>query len=707
MTAVRLSKLLASSLLLSLLACGPQPSGPDAGEDRVDAAALSDASTVGPDAAAAPADSGVGADASVAAVDAGAATDAGTACQADLQTDDRNCGECGRVCELYAAFSKCVSGQCVVDFCAPGYWDVDTQAGDGCEYACLVSGGGVEACDGLDNDCNGVTDDGFDLSSDPNHCGACGTVCALPHAHTACVAVDGAPRCVLVSCLDGFADLDPVLDGCEHSCPVWPATAERCNGLDDDCDGTVDEDGPESGAPCESTCPGGACLGECTSGRTLCSGGTLACLPGQGPELESCNGRDDDCDGATDEGFDLQRDPRHCGQCGHACQLAGAVAACLAGECAIASCLPGAADLDGEADDGCEYTCPVYPPRVETCNGLDDDCNGVTDDASAVAALKPPAAGCHPNPGTPCAGADFVCAGAGGWRCHYGPGVELDAAGALALVEARCDGLDGNCNGQVDESFPDLGVACDNELLGACRDVGKRVCDPGAPTATTCDLSVLPDPVPGAPRTEVCNGQDDDCNGITDDGIVDDMVLITRNGLSFYVDRYEASRPDATASTPGTRDARRCTVAGVLPWTTVSYAEAASACGATGARLCTAAEFQAACEGPSANAFPYGATYQPQTCNGLDYDAFSSSALLHGSALAACLSAEGIYDLSGNAAEWTSTLTGNTGAPLNLSIYLAKGGSYQTPEAGLTCQFTLSRYSSNSKLADLGFRCCK
>jgi hypothetical protein len=346
---------------------------------------------------------------------------------------------------------------------------------------------------------------------------------------------------------------------------------------------------------------------------------------------------------------------------------------------------------------------------VESCNGLDDDCNGVVDDPGPLAAQKPPASGCYPTPGTPCAGADFVCQGTKGWRCNYGPGVEVDQNGKLVLVETKCDGVDGNCNGQVDESF-DVGTACDNGLLGACRDVGKHVCDPADPSQTICDLSFPPDPVPGAPTAETCNGVDDDCNGMVDDGVVDDMLHITSSGMSFYIDRYEASRPDATSTSPGLNEARRCVNANVLPWTFTTQAEAAAACAATGARLCTAAEIQAACEGGVANAYPYGMSYQPLTCNGLDYDGVPGGAnddvLLPTGAAAMCSTANGIHDLSGNAAEWTSTTTGNTGPPQNLVLYMAKGGSYKTPGLGLTCQFTLSRYAANAILPDLGFRCC-
>ena len=636
------------------------------------------------------------------------------ACTADIQNDPLNCGACGHVCDLPGAFPKCVAGQCVIDSCAPGRVDLNQTASDGCEYVCTESNNKVEICDGLDNDCNGVKDDGFDLTSDPNNCGLCGNVCNLAHAKPKCEIVAGFPTCVVDHCDDGYADIDHLAqNGCEYACPVNPPVDEVCNDLDDDCDGRINDGDPGGGQPCASSCPGGQCLGQCTAGTTLCAGSELVCVPGVGPEIETCDGVDNDCDGVVDDGFDLNNDPNNCGACGHVCTLEHAVGGCQGGQCVIVTCLPGFASNDHDASNGCEYACPVTPPTVESCNGLDDDCNGVVDDAAALASQKPPQSGCYPKPGTPCAGADFVCMGADGWRCNYGAGVEVDAQGRLAVVETRCDGIDGNCNGQIDEAFADLDSACDNGAQGACRDSGKRVCDPHDDTKTICDLSFAPDPVPGAPSAEVCNGIDDDCNGIVDDGIVDDMVQVTAGGKTFYIDRYEASRPDATDTSAGVNEARRCVKAQVLPWTHASQAEAAAACAATGARLCTAEEFQAACEGGVGNLYPYGTTYQPTTCNGLDYDGIPGGAndnvlLPTGSLdLISCTTASGIHDLSGNAIEWTSTVTGNTGAPNNLPIYMAKGGSYTSPALGLTCSFSLSRFASNAILPELGFRCCK
>lgn len=653
-------------------------------------------------------------------IDSGSPVDGGTGgagggdCEADLQTDPKNCGMCGKVCALLGAFPKCEAGQCVIESCADGHVDLNGIDSDGCEYLCSESNGGAESCDSKDNNCDGMIDEGFDLVNDVNNCGECGNVCALANATTKCEEVLGSPRCVVDACSDGYKDLDNVAeDGCEYACPVNPPVAEVCNDVDDDCDGQLNEGNPGGGVPCETNCPGGACKGECTAGMTLCAGTAIVCVGGAGPSLEICDTKDNDCDGVVDNGFNLQNDPQNCGACGNACNLTNAVGSCQAGQCVISTCLPGYQSLDASDANGCEYACPVTPTTVESCNGLDDDCNGVVDDMIVVAAQKPPQALCYPTAGTPCAGADFQCTGATGWRCQYGPGVETDANGKLSVVETQCNGIDGNCNGQVDEAWQDLGTECDNGQFGACRDRGVKICDPGDTSQTVCDLSVMPDPVPGAPSAEACNGVDDDCDGATDEGIADDMVEITVGALHFYIDRYEASRPDATNASPGLAEQRRCVTADRIPWTLTTYNEAATACAATGHRLCTAMEMEAACASASGNAYPYGATYNAGTCNGLDFDGVpggsDDNVLLPtgASSTLMCKTGLSVFDLSGNANEWTSTVTGSTGAPKNLPIYMAKGGSYKTPAAGLTCQFTLSRFASEAILPELGFRCCK
>jgi hypothetical protein len=443
------------------------------------------------------------------------------------------------------------------------------------------------------------------------------------------------------------------------------------------------------------------------------------CIP-IGPD-DNCNEMDDDCDTIVDETFDKTSDPENCGICGRRCIGVNEIQECREGECAFVSCEPGFADIDPD-EPGCEYRCPVYPPAGENCNGVDEDCDGSVDEPEDL--LPPPAGLCRDIAGTPCEGTGMVCAARGDppvttWYCDYAAGVEFDPTipNGIVMEETLCDGHDGDCDGIADDPFGDVGLECDNGLLGACRDMGRKVCDPSDPSATICDLSYPPDALVSEPVPEQCNGIDDDCDGIVDNPegagrVVDDMVEIDRGGLHFWIYRYEASRPDATGSSQGTSGARTCSNQGVLPWTLVSYTAAQDACAAAGKRLCHAGEFLEACGGPSHAAYPYGGTYDPAACNGLDLDGIPGGEnddilLPAGSTLIpGCVSGDGVHDLSGNAREWTDEISGDSGPPDFTPIAVTKGGSYITPEEGLTCTFDLSRAITTTRLPSLGFRCC-
>ena len=72
---------------------------------------------------------------------------------------------------------------------------------------------------------------------------------------------------------------------------------------------------------------------------------------------ERCNWEDDDCDGQVDEGFDLDNNPLHCGECGRACERENEEMFCRGGQCESTGCLPGYWNVDGDASNGCEYLC--------------------------------------------------------------------------------------------------------------------------------------------------------------------------------------------------------------------------------------------------------------------------------------------------------------------------------------------------------------
>ncbi|MCX7943027.1 MAG: choice-of-anchor D domain-containing protein [Deltaproteobacteria bacterium] len=166
---------------------------------------------------------------------------------------------------------------CIIAECEPNYWDNDGVYDNGCEAECVKSNGGIEACDGADNDCNGKTDElnpnvmckpvmntseakcekgmceyvcnyGYgncddnwdtgcetDVKNNANHCGKCKNPCAPPNAIGMC----SDTLCKIVSCQTGYYDINKkVEDGCEYQC--IPEGQEKCDGKDNDCDGNID-----------------------------------------------------------------------------------------------------------------------------------------------------------------------------------------------------------------------------------------------------------------------------------------------------------------------------------------------------------------------------------------------------------------------------------------------------------------------------------
>ncbi|MBK9260393.1 MAG: hypothetical protein IPM54_11225 [Polyangiaceae bacterium] len=292
-----------------------------------------------------------------------------------------------------------------------------------------------EVCDGLDNDCSGTVDNG-----NPGGGMACNTgqsgICAA--GTTACTA--GAIACN------------------RNNNP----TTEVCDGLDNDCNGTVDNGNPGGGMACST-----GQQGVCSAGTTACSGGSIVCNQNTMATNETCDGLDNDCNGTVDNG-----NPGG----GAACNT-GQSGICAAG---TTSCTNGAIACNRNNN-----------PSTEVCDGLDNDCDGAVDEG-------------NPGGGVSCStGLLGLCA----------TGITACSSGALICTQTvfpsseNCDGLDNDCDGTTDEGNPGGGISCNTGQMGVCS-AGTTACSSGA---VVCNRNINP-------SSEVCDGLDNDCDGTNDEG---------------------------------------------------------------------------------------------------------------------------------------------------------------------------------------------
>jgi hypothetical protein len=409
-----------------------------------------------------------------------------------LVDDGINCQGCVAVCSNAAHCDTCnnidedcdgkIDEDAAAVPCGPSTGECNpgtTTCVNGVTGCAGATGPALEICDNKDNDCDTIVDGmtspcyppatvGCDTAT-----GICQGICKFGVATcTAGVngACSGATTPVTEIACNGLDDnCNGVVD--EGSGP------EQCNGKDDDCDGKIDEGVATTDPDIGLACGTPPFIGECKAGAVQCIGGAEVCVGEVNPTTEACDNKDNNCDGLIDNNV-----PGFGGVCGSS----------------VGQCTPGTLQCVGGAPDCVGDTGPF----TEVCDNKDNNCNGLTDEADPQlgdTCNTLPNGTVVPTQTGECRFGVLACT-AGGLTC----------VGTVGPVAEKCNQLDDNCNGQIDEDFPQLGMTCDNGRPGVCHQTGVYVCAANG-------LGVVCTAPQGVAGTETCNGLDDDCDGQTDE----------------------------------------------------------------------------------------------------------------------------------------------------------------------------------------------
>ncbi|MCB9760224.1 MAG: hypothetical protein H6739_10350 [Alphaproteobacteria bacterium] len=364
--------------------------------------------------------------------------------------------------------------------------------------------GGEEVCDELDNDCDATVDEGAtttffqDLDGD-GHGDVDFTTeaCARP---------------------TGYADGDQDCDDADAA--VNPDAAELCDGIDNNCDGTVDEDTATDAATWyvdtdgdgygDATSPLTACAqpSGAVADSTDCDDGEATTNPGAD---EYCDSVDNDCNGLVDDGAAVDGDTWYADSDGDGYgDAAATTVSCSRPSGYIAD------DTDCDDGDGA-----VFPGADEYCDSVDNDCDGTADEDDALDADTWYADSDGDGYGDATA-TTASCSRPSGYIADDTDCDDGDSA-IFPGADEYCDSVDNNCDGTVDE---DSALDADTWYLdgdgdgyGDAASTTAACARPSGYSAVDTDCDDSASSVnPGA--SEVCDSLDNDCDGVADDGVL-------------------------------------------------------------------------------------------------------------------------------------------------------------------------------------------